>query len=162
MRTITLRSNAIAIFALAALFLLWNPGSALAQKEVFTRSKPHVNVGTVGGEPADIWFHANASVFDDGKATGVLQFRAADGEAFLYRVVQGEATVVRATVIELSLILERVGEDGAATGEIDLAIVRPDPMVEDCLIYTTVGSDVRLEAEGLLELKASKKEKKRP
>ncbi len=70
--------------------------------------------------------------------------------------------VVRETVIELSLILERVGEDGAATGEIDLAIGRPDPMVEDCLIYTTIGTDVRLEAEGLLELKASKKGKKRP
>lgn len=162
MRTVSLRTSGIAILALAALFLLWDPGSALAQKEVFTRSKPHVNVGTVGGEPADIWFHSNASVFEDGKATGVLQFRVDGGEDFLYRVVQGEAIVVRETVIELSLILERVGEDGAATGEIDLAIGRPDPMVEDCLIYTTIGTDVRLEAEGLLELKASKKGKKRP
>jgi hypothetical protein len=147
MRTITLRMNLSAILALAALFSVCGVKPAIAAKEVFTRTKPHVNIGTIGGEPAVMWFHANAQVFDDGKATGTIQVRVVGGESFLYRVVQGQATVEQQVVVELILVLERVGEDGAPTGETDLAIVRPSSTSEPCRIYDIAGTQVRVEAE---------------
>jgi hypothetical protein len=153
MRTITLRRNVIATLALAGLFWICGPHSALAAKSVFERTKPHVNVGTIEGEPVEMWFHANASVSEDGKASGILQIRVVGGESFLYRVVGGEAIVESGTVLELILILERVGEDGSPTGETDLAIVRPSSTVSDCLIYDFVGPNVHLEAEGTLGLR---------
>ncbi len=162
MRTRTLRSNVIAIIALAALFSICGVNSAIAAKEVFTRTKPHVNVGTIGGEPAVMWFHANAQVFDDGKATGTIQVRVVGGESFLYRVVQGEATVEQDFVLEVILILERVGEDGAPTGETDLAIVRPSPTSEPCRIYDILGTQVHVEAETMTGVRGFRHEHTRP
>ncbi len=89
MRTITLRNNVIAILALTVFFSVCAPNSAIAAKEFFTRTKPHVNVGTIGGEPAEIWFHANAGVFEDGNASGIIEARVIGGESFLYRSLQG-------------------------------------------------------------------------
>jgi hypothetical protein len=146
----SLRTNVSAILALAALFSLCGVNPAIAGKEVFTRSKPHVYVGTVGGEPAIMWFHANAQVFDDGKATGTIQVRVVGGESFLYRVVRGEATVEQQMVVELILVLERVGVDGARTGETDLAIVRPSSTSEPCRIYDILGTQVSVEAETII------------
>src|SRR5262245_56905679 len=102
----------IATFALACLFWIGGAGCAVAAKAVFERTKPHVNVGTIDGESVEMWFHANASVSEEGEASGVLQIRVLDGESFLYRVVGGEAIVEFGTVLQLILILERVGEDG--------------------------------------------------
>ena len=151
MRTITPQTNVIAILALAAFFSVCAPNSAIAAKEVFTRTKPHVNVGTIGGEPAEIWFLANAGVFDDGNASGIIQARVIGGESFLYRAVEGEAIIEQGTVVELTLTLERVGEDGTPTGETDQVIVRHSPTIEDCLIYDFVGPNIHLEAEGILD-----------
>jgi len=95
MRTITLRNNVIAILALTVFFSVCAPSSAIAAKEAFTRTKPHVNVGTIGGEPAEIWFHANVGVFDDGNASGIIEARVIGGESFLYRAVEGEAIIDR-------------------------------------------------------------------
>ena len=152
MRTITPQTNVIAILALAAFFSICSPNSAIAAKEVFTRTKPHVNVGTIGGEPAEIWFHANAGLFDDGNASGIIQARVIGGESFLYRAVEGEAIIEQGTVVELTLTLERVGEDGTPTGETDQVIVRHCPTIEDCLIYDVVGANMQLEGEGILGL----------
>jgi hypothetical protein len=87
--TITLRTNVIPILALAGLFSVCAPNSAVAAKEAFTRTKPHVNVGTIGGKPAEIWFHANAGVFEDGNASGIIEARVIGGESFLYRARGG-------------------------------------------------------------------------
>src|SRR5262245_10503728 len=123
MRAPFLRRNVFATLALASLFCICGPNSALAAKSVFERTKPHVNVGTIEDEPVEMWFHANASLFEGGRATGVLQIRVLDGESFLYRVVEGEAIIESGIVLELILFLERVGEDGSPTGELDVAIV---------------------------------------
>ena len=151
MRTITLRTNVIAILALTAFFSVCTPNSAIAAKEAFTRTKPHVNVGTIGGEPAEIWCHAEAGVFEDGNASGIIEARVIGGESFLYRAVEGEAIIERGTVIELTFTLERVGEDGTPTGETDQLIVRHSSTREDCLIYDLVGPNIHLEAEGILD-----------
>jgi hypothetical protein len=162
MRTITLRTNVRAILALATLFSVCGVNPAIAGKEVFTRTKPHVNVGIVDGEPAVMWFHANAQVFDDGKATGTIQVRVVGGESFLYRVVQGEATVEQQIVVELILVLERVGEDGAPTGETDLAIVRPSSTSEPCRIYDILGTQISVEAETTIGFRGFRHEHTRP
>jgi hypothetical protein len=151
MRTITIQTNVIATLALTAFFSVCAPNFAIAAKDVFIRTKPHVNVGTIGGEPAEIWFHANAGVFEDGNASGIIQARVIGGESFLYRAVEGEATIEQGTVVELTLTLERVGEDGTPTGETDQVIVRHSPTREDCLIYDLVGPNIHLEAEGILD-----------
>ena len=151
MRTITLRNNVIATLALTVFFSVCAPSSAIAAKEAFTRTKPHVNVGTIGGEPAEIWFHANVGVFEDGNASGIIEARVIGGESFLYRAVEGEAIIDQGTVVELTLTLERVGEDGTPTGETDQVIVRHSPTREDCLIYDLVGPNIHLEAEGILD-----------
>jgi hypothetical protein len=98
-------------------------------------------------------FHANAQVFDDGNATGTLQVRVVGGESFLYRAVQGQATVEDETVVEVILTLERVGEDGTPSGETDVAIVRPSSTIQDCLIYDIVGPAIHLEARGTIGLR---------
>jgi hypothetical protein len=149
MRTITRQTNVIAI--LAVFFSVCVPNSASAAKDVFIRTKPHVNVGTIGGEPAEIWFHANAGVFEDGNASGIIEARVIGGESFLYRAVEGEAIIERGTVVELTLTLERVGEDGTPTGETDQVIVRHSPTREDCLIYDLVGPNIHVEPEGILD-----------
>jgi hypothetical protein len=94
--------------------------------------------------------HANAHVFDDGRANGTLQVRVVGGDSFLYRAVQGEVTVEQGTIVELILTLERVGEDGAPTGETDLATVRPSPSIPDFLICDILDAQVHFEAEGNL------------
>ena len=152
MRTITLRTNVIAIFALAALFSVCRL-SAQITDWVFLRSGPILVVGTIGGAQAEMSFHANAQVFDDGNATGTLQVRVVGGESFLYRVVQGQATVEDETVVEVILTLERVGEDGTPSGETDVAIVRPSSTIQDCLIYDFVGPAIHLEARGTIGLR---------
>ena len=152
MRTITLRNNVIAILALAALFSVCRL-SAQITDWVFLRSGPILVVGTIGGAQAEMWFHANAQVFDDGNATGTLQVRVVGGESFLYRVVQGQATVEDETVVEVILTLERVGEDGTPSGETDVAIVRPSSTIQDCLIYDIVGPAIHLEARGTIGLR---------
>jgi len=141
---------------------LWKVDAARAAKEVFTRTKPHVNVGTVGGEPATMWFHANAKVFEDGKATGIIQVRVLGGESFLYRVVQGEATVDEDTVLEMILILVRVGEDGTPTGETDVATVLPSSTSEPCRIYSILGTQVNVEAETMTGFRGLRHEHTRP
>ena len=151
MRTITLRTNVIGILALTALFSVCASNSANAAKDVFIRTNPHVNVGTIGGEPAEIWFHANAGLFEDGNASGIIEARVIGGESFLYRAVEGEAIIEQGIVVELTLTLERVGEDGTPTGETDQVIVRRSPTREDCLIYDLVGANIHVEPEGILD-----------
>jgi len=138
------------ILALAACFSVCGVNAALAAKDVFIRTKPHVNVGTIGGEPAVMWFRANAGVLENGNASGTIQIRVVGGEHFLYRVVQGKATVERRTVVELVLTLQRVGEDRSPTGETDLAIVHFSSAIEDRLIYDVVGAQVHVETQGTL------------
>lgn len=141
------------VLFLALGLLAVSSSPVFAAKEVFTRSKPHVNVGTVHGEPREIWFHANAGVFGGGDASGIVQLRVFDGESFLYRVTSGRAVLEQGTVVQLVLTLERVGEGGMATRETDLVIVRPSSTAADCLIYDFVGTEIHLEAEGHLTLR---------
>ena len=148
MKTRTLRSYATVLLALAALF----PVGRICARE-WIKSSYWAGVGTVEGEPAEMSVHVNAHVADDGTANGTVQFRVLGGESFLYRAVGGEAIVEEGTVVELFLTLERVGEDGAPTGETDQLIVRRSSAQEDSLIYTTLGTDVTVEAEGTIGLR---------
>src|SRR5262245_60093235 len=150
MRTMNRRTSVITIITLVTLVSVCRVNSAMAAKETFTRTKPHVNVGTIGGDEAVLWFHANAGVFDDGDAVGIVQVRVPGGESFLYRVVEGDATVDEETVVELFLTLERVGDGGEPTGQTDLIMVIPDPAIQGRLIYDILGVQVHVEAEGIL------------
>ena len=114
-----------------------------AAKEVFTRTTPHVNVGSIGGISAMIWFHASAVVFDDGDGAGIVQLRLVDGDTLLYRVTGGRADVAEGAVAEMVLFLERVGGAGD-----DVIILRPG--AEDDLIYDLVGANIHGRAEGVL------------
>ena len=150
MRTITLRTNVIAILALTALFPVCRLAGHGNGRHTFVTEFAGPVLGTIGGAPAEMWFHVNAQFFDDGTATGTLQVRVVGGESFLYRVVQGEATVVDETVVEVILTLERVGEDGTPSGETDVAIVRPSSTIQDRLIYDLLGPTIHLEAPGTI------------
>lgn len=142
--------------------LLAGGRAALAAKEVFIRSKPHVNVGTIGGQPTSIWLHAEALVLADGSAHGVLQLRTLGGETFLYRVVGGVATDEGGIVGDVFLILQRVGEGGEPTGETDFATVRPSSTSEPCRIYDIAGTQVHVEAETTVRLIGLRHEHTRP
>ena len=148
MKTITPRISVIAILALAVLFSVCRVDAAGARILKFSLRPAAPIVGFIGGEPAEMSVHVNAQVFDDGKATGTIQIRVVGGESFLYRVVRGQATVEDGTVGEVMLNLQRVGEDGAPTGETDLVIVRPSSTSEDCFIYDIQGNQIQLEAPG--------------
>jgi hypothetical protein len=50
-----------------------------------------------------------------------------DGETFLYRVVAEWADVQGDTVLELVLLVVRVGEEGNPTGETEVAVFRRAP-----------------------------------
>ena len=150
MRTMNRRTSVITIITLVTLVSVCRVNSAMAAKESFTRTKPHVNVGTIGGDEAVLWFHANAGVFDDGDAVGIVQVRVLGGESFLYRVVEGEATVEEGTVVEMILTLERVGEGGEPTGETDLMIVSRSSAILGGLIFDILGAQVHVESQGIL------------
>jgi len=123
MRTITLRNNVIAILALTAFFSVCAPNSASAAKDVFVRTKPHVNVGTIGGEPAEIWSIPTRASLRTATRPASLR-RASLEEKTSNTAQQGEAIIEQETVVELMLTLERDGEDGVPTGETDQVIVR--------------------------------------
>jgi hypothetical protein len=120
-----------------------------AAKEAYTRTKPHVNVGSVGGIPAMIWFHASAVVFDDGDAAGIVQLRIEDGDTLLYRVTSGTVDVAAGIVREMVLLLERVGGGEVYRGESDVLILRLG--TEDELIYDLLGADIHGQVEGVLD-----------
>lgn len=134
--------------ALAALLLtaaLVTP--VRAAKDVFIRSKPHVNVGTFQGAAADIWFHANFGIFEDGDASGIVQLRLASGETFIFRAIQGRALFDRDDLTEVMLVLQPVGPAGGLPGSPALLLIRPDSTPDDCLIYDFVGPNVHLTGE---------------
>jgi hypothetical protein len=152
LRTSTVRITLAVTLAIAVLTLAGRSW-ALFAKEYFTRTKPHISAGYRMSEAVDLWVHAEASLFDDGKATGVLQFREIGGESFLYRVIEGEAILDGEVPVGMTFTVIRVGEDGSPTGETDMVIVRQSTAQEDCLIYTTVGPDIHVEAPGRIGLK---------
>lgn len=149
------RSRFVRARSLALTFtLLATSGSLVfAAKDVFVRSKPHVNVGTIGGVQMDIWVHVEAALFADGYATGEVQFTVSDRENFFYRVISASTVIVGDNVIGLDLIVERVGDGGEGTGEGDVVTVRRSTAAEDCLIYDVVGANIHVEAEGTIELR---------
>lgn len=138
--------------ALTVAVLVASGSSVFAAKDVFIRSKPHVNVGTVDDVQMEIRVHVEAALFGDGKATGAMQFAVSDGEKFFYRVVSATAEIGDDEVIGLRLVVERVG-DGQETGEPGVITVRRSTAVEDCLIYDIVGPNIQVEAEGTIELR---------
>jgi hypothetical protein len=153
LKTNPFRATVTAILAIATLISFSDRTWAFFAKEVFTRSKPHISAGFVSGQAADLWIHAEAGLFDDGKATGVLQFREIGGESFLYRVIEGEAILDGEEPVGMIFTVVRVGEGGSPTGETDMVIVRQSEADEDCLIYTTVGTDIWVEAVGRIGLR---------
>jgi hypothetical protein len=146
------RTGVMTILTLATLASVWRVNSAMAAKETFTRTKPHVNVGLIDGDDVLLWFHANAGVFDDGDASGIVQVRVPGGESFLYRVVAGDATVDEdeETVVEMFLTLQRVGEEGDPTGETDFMHVSRSSAVQGLLIYDIFTAQIHVEAPGIL------------
>lgn len=153
MRTSSVRFTLTATIAFVTLFSITVRSWAFFAKEYFVRHKPHITAGYRQGEEVDLWIHAEAGVFDDGKATGVLQFREIGGESFLYRVIEGEAILDGEDPIGMIFLVVRVGEGGSPTSETDMVVVRKDAAEEDCLIYTTVGSGIQVEATGRIGLR---------
>ena len=133
--------------AFAALLTAAVVTPAHAAKDVFIRTKPHVNVGTYQGQPADIWFHANFGIFEDGAASGIVQLRLDSGEMFIFRVIQGTALFDSEELREVMLVLQRVGPDGGVPSAPAILILRPDSAAADCLIYDIVGPNVHLSGE---------------
>src|SRR5262249_8616635 len=150
MRTMNRRSSAMTIMTVATAVAVCGVGTAMAAKESFTRTKPHAYQSTIGGDEVVIWFHANAGVFDDGDASGIVQVFVPGGEHFLYRVVEGDATVDEETVVEMFLTLVRVGEEGDPTGETDFMIVSRSSATQGLLLYDILGAQIHVEARGIL------------
>ena len=123
-----------------------------AAKTVFERTKPHVNVGTIGGASRVMWIHSTILLEADGNATGQVQFSVLDGENYFYRVVGAEAIISGDEVIGLDVTLARVGDSGDDSGELHHLTIRRSSASEDCLIYDVLGPDIHLEAEGTIEL----------
>jgi hypothetical protein len=94
-----------------ALLVGWLP-SAQAAKEVFQRTKPHVNIGVINatdlaGNPLfSALFLCNVVVHPDGQASGVLQFHFEDGTVVHLQAVAGEAQLDEGgNVLQLQLLL---------------------------------------------------------
>jgi hypothetical protein len=67
-------SASLRVAVVVGVMLTCAAGTAQAAKDVFIRSKPHVNVGTVDGVPTEIGLHANVHIdTDTGDASGPLQ-----------------------------------------------------------------------------------------
>jgi hypothetical protein len=126
---------------------------ASAAKDVFIRSKPHVNVIVVGGVQLEAMIHVEAGLLGDGTAVGTVQVRTFEGPTFVYRAIGGAAIVDGDDVTGLTLIVERVGSGRRARGETDIITIRQSTTVEDCLIYDFVGPDVHFESPGELVLR---------
>jgi hypothetical protein len=127
--------------------------SLFAAKEVFQRSKPHVNVGTIANRATMLWIHSTIILRGDGTATGQVQFRELQGEKFFYRVISAEAIIAGDEVIGLDVTLARVGDRGDETGELDELTIRRSSTADDCLIYDFVGPNVHVETEGTIKLR---------
>jgi len=156
MKTRSLRTYAIALLALATFFQfgrLFAAHDGLHRLAVITQKG--AVPGTVEGKPAAMWVHVNAHVADNGTANGNFKVRVDGGESFLFRVTGGQATVEDGTLVEAVFTLQRVGKDGSPTGETDILIVRPRSASpsEDCLIYTTIGTDLQFEATSNVRFK---------
>jgi hypothetical protein len=80
----------------------------LRQKDVFVRSKPHVNVIIVGGVQLEAMIHVEAGLLGDGTAVGTVQVRTLEGPTFVYRAIGGSAIVDGDTVTGLTLVAERL------------------------------------------------------
>ena len=137
------RAHASWVCALLLTAALVKP--ALAMKEVFVRSKPHVNVGTYQGDATDLWFHANVGIFGDGDATGIVQVRVASGEMYVFQVVGGRARFGGDAIEEITLVVEQIRPTRA--GGPVFIILRPDSTQGDCLIYDILGPDVHIAGE---------------
>ena len=129
--------------------LTYSATTVYAGKEVFIRSKPHVNVGTVGGIETFIWLHANVGIDEaDSSASGVLQLRLETGERLIYQAVAADRLADGSF-----RLLVRPLRGGGQSDELDLVFIRPDTAIEDCLIYDILGPDVRVEAPGTITVK---------
>ena len=123
-----------------------------AAKDVFIRSKPHVNVGTVDGVEMLVWLHANVGIDEtDGSASGVIQLRLETGEHLIYQAVAADG------LDDGSFrLLVRPLRGGGQSDELDLVFIRPDTAIGDCLIYDFVGPNVTVDAPGTIAVKPRK------
>jgi hypothetical protein len=127
-------------------------GTAYAAKDVFIRSKPHVNVGTVEGAETSIWLHANVHIDPtDGTATGPIQIHLETGEHLIYHAVSARF-VVEQGATRVLLTLRVAAATPQSEDRFDLVIIRPDPTISDCLIYDFVGPNVHVQAPGTISL----------
>ena len=129
--------------------LFGSVATVYAAKDVFIRSKPHVNVGTVGGVEMPVWLHANVGIdATDGSASGVIQLRLESGEHLVYQALAAELPgdgSVRLTVRRLP--------GSGQSDELDLVLIRSDTAIGDCLIYDFVGPNVTVDAPGTITVK---------
>ena len=129
--------------------LLGSAATVYAAKDVFIRSKPHVNVGIVGGVEMPIWLHANVGIdATDGSASGVIHLRLETGEHLVYQALAADLPgdgSVRLTV-------RRLRGDGQSD-ELDVVLIRPDTAIADCLIYDIVGPNVTVDVPGTITVK---------
>lgn len=132
-----------------AALLTCSAATVYAAKDVFIRSKPHVNVGTVGGVEMSIWLQANVGIDETGgSASGVIQLRLETGEHLIYQAVAAD----RLDDGSYRLMVRPLGADGEPD-ELDLVFIRPDTSIGDCLIYDFVGPNVTVDAPGTITVK---------
>jgi hypothetical protein len=139
---------ALQAMLLAAGLVMLPTHEAHAAKDAFVRVEPHVNAGSLGGAPVEIWFRATAVVLDDGVAAGVVDLRVEGIDPLLYRVAEGRVEVDDEVLVGMTLLLERVGEGGSG-GDDDVLVLWPG-VAEDELIYDLVGANVHGQTTGTL------------
>ncbi len=89
-------------------------------------------------------FENEARVYPDGRARGVLELSGPDGAPHRFRVLAGRVRVDDGTVTRAVLHLVEVDPRDHPRLEITV-VIEPEPsMSEDCLIYTTIGTDAHL------------------
>ena len=87
-------------------------------------------------------FENDARVYPDGRARGVLELSGPDGTPHRFRVLAGRVRVDDdGTVTRAVLHLREVDPGGLRRLNLAVAVEVDPSMSEDCLIYTTIGTD---------------------
>ena len=155
----TIRLKTLFILGYALTLLIGSSPNAQAAKEVFQRTKPHVNVGVIdamdlaGNLLFSAVFLCNVVVHPDGQADGVLQFHFADGTVVHLQAMAGEAQVdEQGNVLQLQLLLFPEPGDPSPNEPVLATITPASPNSPDDLIWDLkdgfVFGPVRLPEDG--------------
>lgn len=148
-----MKEKTVTHVALAVLISVFGAGAVNARvphRAIDLKASSLYGLANLAGEDVECALQATVNVFDDGKSMGDILIRIVDGDSFLYRAVEGQATVVDGTVIEIFLSLLRIGEDGTPTGEIEIARVRASSRIPESVFFEILGAEITAEAPGTI------------